>query len=119
MSGDSGLFSEIEEYKGGKVTFGDDSKGKIIGIGKIGKGSNLVSPVYLVKGLKYNLLNISQLCDKGQELRFTQTNCYISDGTTKETKLSGKRSGNTYTIPLFDPSQNFYLKASLHDDSWT
>ena len=66
MSGDPTLFTEIQRKKVGKVTFGDKGKGKITGIGKIGKNlSSSLDKVYLVEGLKYNLLSISQLCDKG------------------------------------------------------
>jgi len=51
--------------EGGTVTFRDDSKGKIIGIGniKVGK-SPLIENIALLDGLKHNLLSISQLCDK-------------------------------------------------------
>ena len=52
--------------KNGDVTFGDNSKGQIKGIGKIGnKFFIFIENVLLVNGLKYNLLSISQLCDKG------------------------------------------------------
>ncbi|KAG5254226.1 Retrovirus-related polyprotein from transposon [Salix suchowensis] len=36
MTGDGTLFSSLTKAKGGKVTFGDNSKGKIVGIGNIG-----------------------------------------------------------------------------------
>ena len=51
------------DVKGGKVTFGDNVKGKIIGIGQVGKkDSTYNEDVLLVNGLKHNLLSISQLC---------------------------------------------------------
>jgi len=44
----------------GTVTFGDDSKGKIVGIGNIKIGSSpMIENVALVDGLKYNLLSVS------------------------------------------------------------
>ncbi|WP_409226504.1 hypothetical protein, partial [Klebsiella pneumoniae] len=39
MTGDKAKFISLTLKDGGYVTFGDDSKGKIIGIGKIGNGS--------------------------------------------------------------------------------
>ncbi|CAN0904963.1 hypothetical protein LINGRAHAP2_LOCUS23396 [Linum grandiflorum] len=43
MTGDATQFSEIKYKLGGKVTFGENGKGRIIGKGKIGyKRSNLV-----------------------------------------------------------------------------
>jgi len=62
MSGNATLFTEIKKKEHGKVTFGDKSIGKIIGISKVGKDpSNSIDNVYLVDGLKFNLLSISQL----------------------------------------------------------
>ena len=56
-------------HEGGTITFGDDSKGKIVDIGNIKIGSSpLIENVVLVEGLKHNLLSISQLCDKGLKL---------------------------------------------------
>ena len=53
------------------LTFGDDSKGKIIGIGNIKIGlSPLIENVVLVDGLKHNLLSINQPCEKGLSVIF-------------------------------------------------
>ena len=49
----------------GLVIFGDNNKGNIIGIGNIDKNSSTsIENILIVKGLKHNLLSISQLCDK-------------------------------------------------------
>jgi hypothetical protein len=65
MTEDDSLFSSISKINGGKVTFKDNLKVKIIGVGNIrGKSSALIEKVFLVNNLKYNLLSISQLCDK-------------------------------------------------------
>ena len=58
-------------HKGGTVTFGNDSKGKIVGIGNIKLGSSsMIENVALVDGLKYNFLSVSKLCDKGFNVIF-------------------------------------------------
>jgi len=78
MSGNEALFTEIKKKKYGNVTFGDNKAGKIIGIGKIGKDpSNSLENVYLVEGLKFNLLSISQLCDKGNNVIFNSSHCIV------------------------------------------
>ena len=66
MTWDINKFATLSRYdEGGTVTFGDDSKGKIIGIGNIKIGTSLlIENVILVDGLKHNLLSISQLCDR-------------------------------------------------------
>ena len=60
MTWDINNFVTISRYhEGGTVTFGDDSKGKIIGIGNIKIGSFfLIENVVLVDGLKHNLSSI-------------------------------------------------------------
>ena len=66
MTGDKKQFNKLDAKNGGHVTFGDNAKGKIIGIGKIGNPHSLsIHHVLLVDGLKHNLLSISQLCDMG------------------------------------------------------
>ncbi len=71
MTGDTSKFLLIKPFKGGNVVFGDNSKGKILGIGSIGKDlSNAIDNILLVKNLKHNLLSISQLCDRGNRVIF-------------------------------------------------
>ena len=62
MTGDRTKFCLLTKNEGGQVTFGGNSKGKIIGSGKVGKNpSSCIDDVILVGGLAYNLLSISQL----------------------------------------------------------
>nr|XP_009771363.1 PREDICTED: uncharacterized protein LOC104221912 [Nicotiana sylvestris] len=62
MTGDKNLFKEVTKIDGGSVKFGDDSKGKIVGSGTIPFNNNCdITEIYLVDGLNYNLLSISQL----------------------------------------------------------
>jgi len=68
MTGDTSLLSSITKINRGKVISGDNSKGKIIKVDNIGdKSSPSIEKVFLVNSLKYNLLSISQLCDKKLE----------------------------------------------------
>ncbi|XP_057996593.1 uncharacterized protein LOC131175914 [Hevea brasiliensis] len=66
MTGEKDKFSKITMVDGGHVKFGDKEKGKIIGNGTI-RTKPCIEDVSLVEGLKYNLLSVSQLCDKGFE----------------------------------------------------
>ncbi|XP_019245157.1 PREDICTED: uncharacterized protein LOC109225021 [Nicotiana attenuata] len=80
--GDKNLFKEVTKIDGGSVKFGDDSKGKIVGTGTVPFNNNCdITEVYLVDGLNYNLLSISQLCDSGYEVKFKKTGCAIEDET--------------------------------------
>ncbi|CAN1324971.1 hypothetical protein LINPERPRIM_LOCUS33315 [Linum perenne] len=74
MTGDKRLFSLLEEFKGGKVIFGDNDKSRIMGKGTIGKQPEPVfHNVLFVPNLKHNLLSISQLCGVQTESFFKQT----------------------------------------------
>ena len=67
--GQESHFKSLKIKEGGEVDFRGDEKGKIIGIGDIGNtSSNSIENVLLVRGLKHNLLSISQLCDKGYKV---------------------------------------------------
>ncbi|PKA47763.1 hypothetical protein AXF42_Ash014540 [Apostasia shenzhenica] len=78
MTGDKSKFITLKPRNGGLVTFGDDTKKRIIGIGKVGKDSTtFIDKVLLVDGLAYNLLSISQLCDNGYDILFDASKCLI------------------------------------------
>ena len=64
MTRDKGQFNKLDAKDGGHVTFRDNTKGKIIGIGEIGNPQSIsIHHVLFIDGLKHNLLSISQLCD--------------------------------------------------------
>ena len=59
--GNKEQFNKFDAKDGGHVTFRNNDKGKIVGIGEISNPQYLsIHNVLLVDGLKYNLLNISQ-----------------------------------------------------------
>ena len=83
------------------VTFGDNGKGKIIGIGNIGiTPSTYIKDILLVDGLKHNLLNISQLYDKGYKVVFKSSMCIVTSLTDVSTIFIGHRHGNIYIVNL-------------------
>ena len=65
MTREKEIFSHILSKNGGYVTFGDNSKSKIVGECKVGKSPNLtIDDVLLVYGLKHHLLSIRQFFHK-------------------------------------------------------
>lgn len=63
-------FLLLKALKDGGVSFGDKNKSYILGVGKIGKSLNYaIEDVYYVNSLKYNLLSVFQICDKGNEVK--------------------------------------------------
>ena len=76
--GDVSKFTTISPKKSGHVTYGDNNKGKIIGVGKIGMSSSTpIENVLLVEGLKHSLLSVSQLYDRGYKVSFDSEKCVI------------------------------------------
>ena len=85
------------------VTFGDNSKRKIIGIGNISITlSKYIENILLVDGLKYNLLSISQFCDKRYNIIFESSLCILTSPNDEGIKFVGHRHGNIYMIDLND-----------------
>ena len=104
MTGDKTKFCLLTESEGGQVTLGENSKGKIISSEKVSKNlSSCIDDVMLVEGLTYNLLSISQLCDKGHKVLFATKAWTIFQPNSEVVKFTGKRVNNMYMIDLDDP----------------
>lgn len=120
MTGNAKLFSTLSSKEGGFVTFGDNGKGKIIGIGDIGKDPfPIIENVLLVDGLRHNLLSISQLCDKGHRVIFEKSHCIIEDIEEKKTIFVGTRHENVYIIDAHSLSSNDdRCLTAVYENSW-
>jgi hypothetical protein len=120
MTGDKNKFTSLTLKDGRNVKFGDNSKGKIIGIGNIGKTHSLViEDVLLVDGLKYNLLSISQLCDKGYNVIFKSIMCIIVNEINNKVLFVAFRNENVYTIDLDNMiSKESICLAAINENSW-
>ena len=59
MTGNKDKFISFTTINGGKVTFGDNAKGKVVRKGKVGRLSHCcIDDVLLVERPKHNLLSI-------------------------------------------------------------
>ena len=101
MTGDESQFVTLEAKNGEMVTFGDNSKRKIINIGNIGiTPSTCIENVLLVDGVKHNLLSISQLYDKSYKVIFESSICIVTSPTDVSTRFIGHKHGNVYMVDL-------------------
>ena len=102
MCGDKNQFITImPKEDDGVVTFRDNSQGKIVGIGKIQINSTtFIDNVLHVKGLKHNLISISQLYDKGYTVSFGTTMCVITNTIDNSIIFIGNRYENVYIVDL-------------------
>jgi hypothetical protein len=82
-----------------KITFGDNSKGKVKRLGKFAISNDLsISNALLVESLSYNLLSIAQLCDLGLICKFSTKNVVITSIKSDELILKGFHYDNLYLI---------------------
>ena len=69
MTGDARIFNSINNNGNDgydSITFGDNGKGKVKGLGKTVISNDMsISNVLLVESLKFNFLSVAQLCDLG------------------------------------------------------
>nr|GEU41463.1 putative ribonuclease H-like domain-containing protein [Tanacetum cinerariifolium] len=78
MTGNISYLSDFKEINRGYVAFGGNQKGgKITGKGKIKTGKLDFDDVYFVKEIKFNLFSVSQMCDKKNNVLFTDTECVV------------------------------------------
>ena len=76
--GNRSLFKVFKSKKCGNVTFGDGSKSQIKGNGTISlHGLPDIANVPYVKGLRVNLLSISQICDQDFMVLFLKGKCLV------------------------------------------
>nr|GFC45691.1 ribonuclease H-like domain-containing protein [Tanacetum cinerariifolium] len=98
--------SDFKELNEGYVAFGGNLKGgKITGKGKNKTGKLDFDDVYFVKELKFNLFSVSQICDKKNNVLFTDTECLVLSSDFKlpdasQVLLRVPRENNMYTVNL-------------------
>jgi len=100
MTGDFRMFTSLEDSNGHeKITFGDNSKGKVEGLGKIAiSNDKTLSNVLLVDTLSFNLLSVGQLCDLGYKCVFTKDGVVVSKIDDDEAIFTGFRCNNLYLV---------------------
>nr|GEY04587.1 hypothetical protein [Tanacetum cinerariifolium] len=128
MTGNMSYLFDFEEFNGGYVAFGGNPKGgKISGKGKIRTGKLDFDDVYFVKELKFNLFSVSQMCDKKNNVLFTDTECLVLYHEFKlpnenEVLLRVPRENNMYNVDLKNnvPSGDLtclFAKATLDESN--
>ncbi|KAK2382478.1 gag-protease polyprotein [Trifolium repens] len=105
MTGDKKYLKELRPCSKGSVTFGDGAKGRIKGIGKLRDPIlPYLDKVLLVEGLTTNLISISQLCEQGLDVYFSNSECIIADD--QKVVMKGVKTTNKcykWTPPKISP----------------
>nr|GEV51848.1 integrase, catalytic region, zinc finger, CCHC-type, peptidase aspartic, catalytic [Tanacetum cinerariifolium] len=95
----------VERQFLGTVRISNNDFAVIAGYGDVVIGSMTIKKVYYVEGLGHNLFSVGQFCDKGLEVAFRKSTCFVrnEDGVDL---LTGDRSSNLYTISLNEVASN-------------
>jgi hypothetical protein len=97
------LFTSLELHDIPKETivFGDNSKGDVIGLGKIALSNDKsISNIYLIETLGYNLLSVSQLCEMGYNCIFTNEGVIVFRRENSSIAFMGRLKGKVYLVDL-------------------
>ena len=91
MTGYVKMFTTLDEDVGYEhVTFGDNSKGKVIGLGKVAIIKDLsISNVLFVESVSFNLLSIAQFCDLGLMCTFSDSEVVVTNKEDKSLIFKG------------------------------
>ncbi|XP_075079967.1 uncharacterized protein LOC142165278 [Nicotiana tabacum] len=101
MTGNTINFLSLKALQGGSASFGNGKKGYILGVGKVRKSlTHFIVNLCYVNGLKYSLMSVSQICDKGNKVAFLSKICTVTDLVTGEIVLVAKRYKNIYVADI-------------------
>ncbi|KAI3685494.1 hypothetical protein L6452_34742 [Arctium lappa] len=123
MTGNMSCLQDFKHINGGHVAFGDNlTGGKISGKGNVTKGKMTFEDVYYVDQLKYNLLSVSQVCDKQHSILFTNIECMILAPGFKVVDenmilLRTPRKDNVYCLDMDNVSSDSSLNCLVSKDS--
>nr|GEY67847.1 retrovirus-related Pol polyprotein from transposon TNT 1-94 [Tanacetum cinerariifolium] len=77
MTGNRALLTNFVEKFLGTVRFGENDFAVIAGYEDVVIGSIMIKKVYYVEGLGHNLFSVGQFCDKGLEVGFRKSTCFV------------------------------------------
>ncbi|GKB88977.1 retrovirus-related pol polyprotein from transposon TNT 1-94 [Tanacetum coccineum] len=111
------ISAQIFKRASPKVVFGDDSSGDIEGYGSVSCNGITFTRVAYLKGLKHNIISISQLCDANFKVLFTKTQGTIFN-QNDEVVLIGPRRRDVYIIDMMENLNEVRVK-ELRSDNGT
>nr|GEY40007.1 hypothetical protein [Tanacetum cinerariifolium] len=105
MTSNRALLTNFMEKFLGTVRFGNNDFAVIAGYGDVFIGFITIKKVYYVEGLGHNLFSVGQFCDKGLEVAFRKSTCFVQNEDGVDL-LTGDRSLNLYTNALNEVASN-------------
>ncbi|GJZ48281.1 retrovirus-related pol polyprotein from transposon TNT 1-94 [Tanacetum coccineum] len=115
----SQLMNFVSKFMG-TIRFGNDQITRVMGCGDYQMGNVVISKVYYVEGLGYNLFSVGQFCDTDLGVAFRKNICFIRNLEGVDL-LSGSRDTNLYKISLDDMLKSYpicLLSKASKTKSW-
>ena len=105
MTGNISMFSMLDGNLKSQVTLGTDSKVSVMGKCRVSvltkkREGRSISDVYYVSGMKYNLLSIGQLIQKGYNVFFEDDVCIIMDKPPSKQCIAQVKMTRNRMFPL-------------------
>lgn len=120
-TGDKDMFNELAKNDGPRkyVTFGDNSKGKVLGLGKVAiSNDSSIKNVMLIESLGYNLLSISRLDNFGFNVLFTEVDCQVFHRDNHNMVFTGIRRGDLYIVDFSNRAQPRTCLIAKSSNGW-
>ena len=113
MTGDESLFKSLKEKVGDYVTFGDGSHAQVHGKWTIEiPRLPLLKDALYIKGLKVNLLSITQVCDEDFLIQFSKKGCVIINEVGIQVLEGYRTTDNCYGVV---PTPNISCRSTRVD----
>jgi hypothetical protein len=119
MTGNDSVFTTLGHPREHEhVTYGDNSRERIVGLGRIAITKDLsISNVLFVESLSFNLLFVAQLCDIGLICTFDKNGVVVIHEKDKSLVFKGFRHGHIYLVDFSSKEANsmacLFSKSSL------
>jgi transposase InsO family protein len=119
MTGNSSMFTTLGHPREHEhVTYGDNSRVRIVGLGRIAITKDLsISNVLFVESLSFNLLSVAQLCDLRLICTFDKNGVVVINEKDKSLVFKGFRHGHIYLVDFSSKEENsmtcLFSKSSL------
>ena len=101
MTGERSMFSSYSSmtHSNENIVFGDNSKGDVIGLGKVAiTHEHSITNVLHVDSLSYNLLSVYQLCEMGYNCLFTDKGVEVYRREDSSIAFMGHLKGKLYLV---------------------
>ncbi|GJV31214.1 hypothetical protein Tco_1391614 [Tanacetum coccineum] len=103
----------------GTIHFGNDHIAAILGYGDLQWGNILITRVYFIKGLGYNLFSVGQFCDSDLEVALRRNTCFVRNlegvdllkGNRKKQSINPQTQTNSKLKAEATPALNGFMRA--------